>query len=118
MTAYGAYPEIDIEQLEFIDKNLRLMVLDFFEENEFRETVITSLYRINDNGVHGQLPLRGIDIRWRLDWSPEGEQIAQWINERWQYDPDRPEKKCCIYHDVGQGAHLHFQTHPNTRRFA
>jgi hypothetical protein len=34
----------------------------------------------------------------------------------WTYDTERPHKKCCIYHDVGQGKHIHFQVHPNTTR--
>jgi len=107
--------EIDLSQLEFIDRMLRKMVLStadaFSGELPF---IITSLYRIGDNGVHGQLPLRGMDIRCSLD--SIGRQIEGWVNQRYHYDPSRPQMKCCMYHDVGLGRHLHFQIHPNTTK--
>jgi hypothetical protein len=53
--------QIDLKQLEFIDPKLREIALAV--EDEFGEQVITSLYRIDDAGVHGTLPLRGIDLR-------------------------------------------------------
>ena len=46
---------IDVSQLEFIDKNLRLILLDI-EKSTGVEFTITSLYRIGDVGVHGSLP--------------------------------------------------------------
>lgn len=103
--------KIDIKQLEFIDLNLRNIVLDV--EKEFGEQTVTSLYRIGDKGVHGTLKLRGIDTR--CHDSELGKNIEKYVNNKWQYDPIRPHKKCCMFHDVGQGKHLHFQTHPNTK---
>ena len=76
------------------------------------EPTITSLYRIGDKGVHGTLPVRGVDIQCRDP--AEGEWIEDRLNGKWIYDPDRPDKKVCMYHDVGQGAHIHIQVHPNT----
>jgi hypothetical protein len=74
---------------------------------------ITSTHREGDTGVHGTNPLRGIDIRhWDLPISPE--EICDQVNSRWAYDPDRPHMQCAIFHDVGKGAHLHFQVHPKT----
>ena len=76
--------------------------------------VITCGHRPGDPGVHGTVPCRGIDIRSRVFSKPH--KVVQGINERWQYDPDRPEKQVAILHDVGSGEHIHLQTHPNTRR--
>ena len=75
--------------------------------------VITDGFRPGDDGVHGTTPLlRGIDLRCRDKLI--GNHIATWVNMRWQYDTDRPQKQCCICHDTGKGLHLHFQSHPNT----
>lgn len=106
---------IDLAQLEFIRPTLRKMVLS--TEVEFKHDMlfkVTSLYRIGDNGVHGQLPLRGIDIA--CTDSQVGERVAAWVNNHYIYDHTRPWMKCCMFHDVGLGPHLHFQVHPNTRR--
>jgi len=103
--------KIDLMQLEFIDLKLRLMAIDV--ENRFGEKLITSLYRIGDHGVHGTLPLRGLDFRCRT--SRHGEEVENYVNKRWIYDSDRPEKKCCMFHTAGQGYHLHLQVHFNTK---
>ena len=104
--------KIDLAQLEFINPLLRKIVIA--EEKQFHdEWVITSLYRINDSGVHGQLPLRGIDVR--CTDSEKGKYIEDSVNSRWSYDPNRPWMKVCMFHDVGQGEHLHFQVHHNTK---
>jgi hypothetical protein len=104
--------KIDIAQLAFIEDTLRVMAMAV--ETRFGvEFTVTSLYRIGDDGVHGQLPLRGIDLRCRD--TAFGCQVVDWVNARWQYDPSRPQKECAMYHDIGQGAHIHLQVHPNTR---
>lgn len=103
---------IDLGRLDFIDENLKLIAIEI--EEEFGEKTITSLYRINDPGVHGQLPLRGLDLRCRS--SKHGYEIETFINNKWEYDYKRPEKDCCFFHNSGNGYHLHLQTHPNTRR--
>lgn len=104
--------QIALYDLDFIDKTLKKILLD--KEAAFGTGVITSLYRIGDKGVHGALPLRGIDERCKD--RAVGERIEQYINERWAYDPSRPGMKVCMFHDVGQGFHLHYQSHPNTKR--
>ncbi len=106
---------LDLEQLEFIDENLRDMVLEAQKKVGMVFTV-TSLYRIGDQGVHGQLPLRGIDVRVRS--RAIAQEVAHLVNAFWTYDPDRPEKQCCIAHGKGGNFHLHFQTHPKTIREA
>ena len=104
--------KIDISQLEFIDKRLR-SILVYAEDIVGAELVITSLYRIGDHGVHGQLPLRGADLRMRNKFIAE--EIAKRINESWVYDTSRPNKDCAIPHGDGSNYHLHIQVHPNTK---
>ena len=109
---------IDLYQLEFIHPLLREVMKD--KEQEFGSREITSLYRIGDPRCHGQLPLRAIDEKCKN--KKAGDLIARWINERWQYDPDRPKMKVAICHETfdergrSKGLHLHYQVHPNTRR--
>lgn len=78
------------------------------------EPVVTSAYRPGDQGVHGQTPLRGLDIRCHNDGV--GELICSLLNSQYIYDPKRPEMKVAKYHDVGYGKHVHLQVHPNTIR--
>ena len=79
--------------------------------------VITSAYRENDEGVHGHM--RGIDCRSWCYQDAKAWQIMGEINNRWEYDHKRPDKKCCILHKTKNGGlHLHIQVHPNTRRRA
>lgn len=105
--------KIDIKQLEFIDDNLRTIVQEI-EKHFGVEFTITSLYRIANSGVHGTLPLRGIDLRCRDE--NLGIFVQSYVNRHWDYDASRPNKKCCLFHSVGRGFHLHVQTHPKTER--
>ena len=104
---------IDYMQLEFINLTLR-QICKFVEELTGLEPTITSLYRLNDDGVHGQLPLRGIDLRIRL--FDVGEKIEAMVNNEFVYDPGRPGMKCAVLHGLDDGLHLHLQVHPNTVR--
>jgi len=75
----------------------------------------TSAYRPGDDGVHGMIPVRGIDRRCRD--SAIGNACKQYLNRKWVYDSDRPEMDVCIFHKISSyGWHLHMQCHPNTRR--
>lgn len=104
---------IDIDQLYFIDPKLRQLVAWLESRTGFQFT-ITSMYRINDTGPHGTMPLRAIDLRCRE--GQVGFALEMFINGSWQYDPDRPGKQCALFHDNGKGEHLHLQVHPNTVR--
>lgn len=104
---------IDIQQLDFIDGHLKTIAMDI--ENHFSvEFEVKSLYRIDDPGVHGQLPVRGLDLGCKDQ--KFGDLVSDYVNSKWEYDHKRPEMKCCICHDAGQGLHLHLQTHPNTEQ--
>jgi hypothetical protein len=93
-----------------LDTKLRNIVRVLYEK--YGLCVITSAYRHGDTGVHGTQPLRGIDLRVRDDQL--GVIVANYVNVRYRYDSARPDKKVAKYHDIGQGAHLHLQVHPNT----
>jgi hypothetical protein len=103
----------DIAQFEFVDKKIRV-IISWLELETGLEFTATSLYRIGDNGVHGTLPLRGVDLRIRSYMV--GKVFESIINENWQYDPNRPNKNCAKIHGNGSNLHLHLQVHPNTTR--
>ena len=102
---------IDTSPLEFIDKKMRKL-LYFIEKETGQVYTITSLYRIGDKGVHGSLPLRGVDLRMRS--RSVGKAVETLINNKYSYDPSRPEKACAFLHGIGSNMHLHLQVHPNT----
>ena len=95
----------DIEQMEFIHPIMRLLLEDI--DLRFGEQTITSLFRIDDDGVHGTLPLRGVDLRSRE--VAEGLKMAGWINLYWKYDPTRPKYKVAKAHGNGSNFHIHCQ---------
>lgn len=104
--------DVDIQQLEFIDKKIR-EILSWLKEETGLGFTATSLYRINNGGVHGQLPLRGVDLRCLN--TVIGFQLESMINEVWHYDNERPHMRCAIFHKGDSGEwHLHIQVHPNT----
>jgi len=104
---------IDLMQLQFVDPKLRHIAIE--AERHFGvELTITSLYRIDDGGVHGTLPLRGLDVR--CHDRTVGGAVEDYANTMWVYDPGRPHLRVCQAHDSGMGFHLHFQVHPKTIR--
>ena len=108
---------IDIYDLDFIHPTMIELLLD--RRNLFPDFLgtITSLYRIpvgTPKSVHEVMKLRGIDERCHI--IPLGNEIKKTLNSRWIYDPRRPTKKVCRFHDVGLGLHLHYQVHYNRTR--
>jgi hypothetical protein len=90
----------------------KLIALAMWVTARLSDVVFTSGYRKGDKGVHGQVPCRGLDIR---SWIyPDPQMICDDINKHWIYDPERPDKKCAIYHNVGKGFHIHLQVHART----
>ncbi len=62
-------------------------------------------------------PVRAIDLRSWFYRPEKATQIEQAINNRWIYDPNRPNMKVAMIHKVKGGAlHFHIQVHPNTVR--
>lgn len=78
------------------------------------ETVITEGWRPkkHDNDLHGLG--RANDLRDRVYDDPQA--VCDAINDKWEYDPKRPDYVVCKYHDSGNGLHFHIQVHPNTRQ--
>ena len=103
--------KIDITQLEFIHEKLR-EILRWVELETGLEFTITSIYRNGDKGVHGQLPVRGIDLRMRDETA--GKAIERLINNNWSYDKKRKDLNCCLLHGEDFNMHLHVQVHDNT----
>lgn len=100
-----------------LDPMLQRIVTYIGEEfclKEFCLKTITSAYRPNDPGVHGQMPVRGCDLRCRQVTT--GNYVSDHINSKWEYDYDRPEMKVCVPHGEGFHYHLHIQVHPNTKQ--
>ena len=87
-------------------------LLEWSYNNVIQLIYMTSAFREGDNGVHGTTPCRGLDLRSHGLENPQA--LCDKINKAWIYDPKRPDKVCAIFHDVGQGEHIHLQVHPNT----
>ena len=105
--------KIDIAQLKFIHYKLR-EIIPWLEKAIGWELTGTSLFRINDSGPHGTLPLRAVDIRIR-DYDV-GKAIEALVNKHWLYDYNRPLKPCALLHGKDSNMHLHLQSHPNTTK--
>lgn len=79
------------------------------------QPIVTCAFEKRDYAsVHSVLPYRGIDLRSSSIRNPRVE--VNYINANWVYDMDRPHLQCCIYHNVGRGAHLHLQVSDNTAK--
>lgn len=83
---------------------------------------VTSIYRtpqedarLGGSGIHASgPPYRAADLV-GLD-TPQYEAIADALNHRWIYDPDRPGMGVALGKPHGTGPHLHLQVHPATKR--
>ena len=105
--------KIDIKQLKFIDQTLR-DILVWAEKATGLEFTITSIYRDGDTGVHGAMPVRGVDLRMRN--LSVGREVTSLINREFSYDPSRIGLKCAVLHGADSNLHIHVQVHPNTKR--
>lgn len=94
-------------------KLIRLMI---WWEKAFENMTITEGYRPqkHPNDLHGVIPVRATDLRSWIYSNPEW--VRAKCNNIWEYDPNRPEKEVCVYHDSGSGKHFHIQVHPNTHK--
>jgi len=105
---------IDIYSLDFIHPTMKTLLMDRAVLFSDFQGTFTSLYRIPvgvPKSVHEVIPLRGVDERCHI--ISLGNEIKNKLNERWIYDPRRPAKKVCRFHDAGSGLHLHYQVHHN-----
>lgn len=106
--------KLDIVQISFFHPTLRKILIQL-EGITGIEFTITSLYReksSKESGIHSTIPLRAVDLR--IHDVHIGHVIEARINNNWQYDPMRKEKKVALLH--GKSMHLHIQVHDNTKR--
>jgi hypothetical protein len=72
------------------------------------------------SGIHvAGPPYRAIDVRVRnISGDPQGaaDALGAKVNERYAYDPARPEMECAFTAPHGTGPHIHLQVHPATTR--
>lgn len=90
-------------------------LLQWWHDKHPNKTIITETWRpaLHPGDVHSVKPYRAIDLRSWVFSAPET--VAKMVNDAWQYDPERPRMKCCIYHSYrGGGKHFHLQVHPRT----
>lgn len=102
-----------IKNLDVLNLHPMLLRVGYYAIDVLGFDIVTSAYRPGDSGVHGQIPVRGLDIRCRD--SQKGSEAEIEINSKWIYDPDRPEMKVCIGHGEGDNYHVHLQVHPKTK---
>lgn len=81
----------------------------------YSEVVFTESWRPmkHPNDLHGVEPVRARDIRSWIYSDPDA--VEEDINNHFTYDPERLWMRCAIYHNSGQGPHLHLQVHDDTR---
>lgn len=90
----------------------KLVALAIWSSHRYSSFCITSGFRENDKGIHGTNPCRALDIRSTNYNDPQA--VVDDINAHWLYNP-KSEFKCALYHDVGQGPHIHLQVHNRTK---
>lgn len=90
----------------------KLIEVVWWVYKKYQDLYFTCGRRPDDTGVHGADPCRGIDLRSWIYKDPQ--ELVDFVNDNWIYDPDRPEMMVAILHDAGSGNHIHLQVHPNT----
>lgn len=68
---------------------------------------------LGGSGIH--VTGRAVDVSARSIPERLVKAVTDWVNARWQYDPQRPQKTVCYSAPHGTGPHLHFQVHERTR---
>lgn len=82
--------------------------------------VITSIHRtlaedaaLHASGIH--IDWRAVDVRTHDQTEQAVNDVAHHINQKYKYDPDRPNFKVCFKELHGNGVHAHYQVHQNTK---
>lgn len=101
---------LDIYQVSFLHPILQLVLADIY--GQWGPQLITSLWR-KDGRIHETIPLRAVDLGAIPDL--QGPRLEVWINARWVYNSTgSPGRRVALWHNVGQGLHLHVQVHEHT----
>ncbi len=69
---------------------------------------------LEGSGIHCEG--RAIDIRTKDIDRDAVQDLTDYLNDTWAYDPKRPRLVVAISKPHGSGPHLHIQVHPNTKR--
>ena len=123
------FKTLDIEN-QYYDPQLSAKLRDMvelgerFTKHQFnKELTITEIFRTQESQdeIYGNNPKyqekpwksvhqywRGIDLRVWDFTEHEIEKLTTFFN-CFEYDPNRPEKKTCLVHNVGAGLHYHLQ---------
>lgn len=80
---------------------------------------LTSIFRtpeedvaLHASGIHTSW--RAVDVRTKDQKKEAVDDVSDFINKKWTYDPKRPNMKVCFKEPHGNNIHAHFQVHPNT----
>lgn len=94
---------------------------EYAEEKWGWDFTITSIHRtpaedaaLHASGIH--VDWRAVDVRTKGQKQKVIDDVTNYINGRWAYDPARPNLKVCFAEPHGTGPHGHYQVHPKTRR--
>ena len=91
-------------------------ILCWMLDNIPRGVYFTESFRheLHPGDLHSTRPVRAVDIRSWIYKDPL--KVAEAINKKWIYDPERPEMEVAKYHGnrKGHGYHIHIQVHGNT----
>ena len=95
----------------------KLVALALWYVYRYDNPVITSAHRKQkiwegDSGIHMTIPGRALDFS--VVGLTDPRKVIEDVNNHFEYDPGRPDMRCAIYHDVGQGMHIHLQVSDST----
>ncbi len=101
-------------------KNIVNEAAKYADKNWNWDFVLTSIRRtaaedkaLDGSGIH--VDWRAVDVRTSDQTKEAIKDVTEHINDRWAYDPTRPNLKVCFSVPHGTGPHAHFQVHPNTK---
>ena len=107
-----------------LEKLLRDIVIEaaaYAEEKYGWNFTLTSIYRtraedaaLNASGIH--VYWRAVDVRIKGRPQSQIDAVANYINNRYVYNPASSARKVCFKEAHGTGPHAHFQVHPTTKR--
>lgn len=134
-------PEME-KQLKHSHPILQKLVKDvdkYCRENFLKEIMVTAVARTREDSirlyskeinpktnkpyfppdvpisVHEVRPCRGLDIRSFDFTSNQRIAIKYYVNSHYLYNPEKVEKRCCLYHKTGDSSfHFHLQVSDKT----
>ncbi|MDQ3917702.1 MAG: hypothetical protein M3348_04440 [Acidobacteriota bacterium] len=102
-------------------RNIVLEAAAYAEQTYGWSFTLSSIYRtpaedaaLSASGIH--IYWRAVDVRIKGRPQSQINDVADYINGRYVYDPARPNMKVCFKEPHGTGPHAHYQVHPNTKR--